>query len=519
MKTVAKIALIALLWITVINSGTINRDTDLRLRMAHAWWTGTSEVPLDYRPQERGDIRAGVKGVGGKRYIAYDVGQSILMLPGDWLGTQLYQLFPTVAEKSDNWRNLVVSFSIFVPLNVAAVVSCFWLLKLFEFDEKIAGLTSLVWLFGTTVLHYAQVPQQNNQVLLFVAIGYAAALAFLRCRRPRFAWMSGLALGCAFLIRMSSTVHALTVLLFLVGCIAYQTRDKLKVFRAVGLWIVGFIPLVLIGRIFDYIRFGSFWATAQSLSVQQSNTDPIWSGLPNFPPNYPTINESQVGILGVLFSPAKSIFIYDPLLLPCLILGMVLWKKLSPYMQWYLVTGILNLALHIVLLSRLDFWHGDWAWGARYHVTSVHLLLIPLLGLFIQRLSSARALTAWLMQGILAIAGLVQIASVLMPFNLEIAQEKIESPKTRLEYQTNLGFRLGQRLTNIACLISSSFSEQCIGRLDTDKKRSINYYNKLFFLPFSFTQSVKLSRILLVFWLVALTLAIATTVWFFIWGT
>lgn len=67
MKTVTKIALIALLWITVVNSGTMGSlDTDLRLQMAHAWWTGTEEVqiPPGYKLKVRGDIQAGVIGVG-----------------------------------------------------------------------------------------------------------------------------------------------------------------------------------------------------------------------------------------------------------------------------------------------------------------------------------------------------------------------------------------------------------------------------------------------------------------------
>jgi hypothetical protein len=525
MKTSRKIALIALLWITVIDSGTLGSiDTKLRLKMAHAWWTGTEEVSPDYQPSERGDLLAGVKGVGGKRYISYDLGQSLLMLPGDWLGTQLYKRFPVV--KSQDFRGVVIKFLIFIPLNVAAVVSCFLLLRLFDFEEQIAGLTSIAWLLGTTVWHYAQVPHQNNQVLLFVTIGYAAALAFVKHGRPRFVWISGLALGAALLIRASSIIHVLTVLLFLVGCIAYQSRDKVKVLKVAGLWVVGFMPLLLLGRMLEYIRYGSFWVTGQSLLAQQLTTDPIWSGLPEMPANFPFINPPYVGILGVLFSAAKSIFIYDPLLLPCLMLGIVLWKKLSPYMQWYLVTGILNLGLHMALTSRLAFWHGDWAWGARYHVTSIHLLLIPLLGLFIHRLLSARKLTLWLMRGILTIAIIVQIASVTMPYSLEFLQDQ-DNLRNNLKvtqgisWSSSLQFRLGMRGTNIVCLIDNSFSEKCVNRLSPDKKRQLEDHNRVNFLPFTISRElagkpslIKISLIFFVVWGLLLTLAIGTTVWF-----
>jgi hypothetical protein len=67
MKTVTKVALIALLWITIINPANLPPDTDVRLRMAHALWTGTEEVslPPNYHPSSRLD-RVGVLGVDGK---------------------------------------------------------------------------------------------------------------------------------------------------------------------------------------------------------------------------------------------------------------------------------------------------------------------------------------------------------------------------------------------------------------------------------------------------------------------
>ncbi|NES82152.1 MAG: hypothetical protein F6K10_12550 [Moorea sp. SIO2B7] len=516
MKTVTKIALISLLWLIVINSGNLGSlDTELRLQMSHAWWTGTEEVQLKpgYKLRIRGDIKAGIMGVDGKRYIAYEQGQSLLMLPGDWVGTQLHQFFPTIPSKE--FRSWVVNFLIFIPLNVAVVVSCFWLLRLFEFEERIAGLTSILFLLGTTVLHYAQVNQHNNQVLLLTTIGYAAALAYVRRDRPFFAWLSGLALGGSVLIRITSVIHGLTVIMFLAGCLAYKSRDKLKVFRGVGIWILGFIPFTLLGRILDYSRYGSFLATGKSVEKLQLSTDPMWSGLPDLPANYPFINPPHVGIFGPLFSPAKSLFLYDPFLLPCLILGIILWKRFSPYIQWYLVTAIFNLAIHLALYCRFFEWGGDAAWAARYHVTSVHLLLIPLLGLFVQRLISFKGLKLWLIRGIVTIAIIVQLASVTMPYNLEVDQNLIGAPGARLK------FRLLQRMTNIVCLVDSSFSSRCVDRLDAKKKNYLKRNNYVFFLPFRLQRQAKddsdlvnMSRFFFVVWGLALTLAIATTIQF-----
>ena len=511
MKTVTKIILIAWLWLMVINAGTLGAiDTDVRLQMAHAWWTGTEEVQISpqMQPKVRGDIRFGIRGVGGKRYIFYKPGQALLMLPGDWLGTQLHRFFPIMESKQ--WRDLAVNFFVFIPLNVAAVVSCFWLLKLFGFSERIAGLTSITWLLGTTFFYYAQVQHQNNQILLFVTLGYATALACVRNRHSLFAILSGLALGAALLIRQTSIIHVFSVFLFFIGCLAYQSRDKLKLLKTAALWVFGFIPLALFGRIFDYMRFGVFWRNAATFN-QLNNTDPIFSGLPELPANHPFTNPPHVGILGVLFSPAKSIFIYDPLLLPCLVLGAFFWKRLSPYIKWYLITVVLNLGLHIALTSRLDFWHGDTAWGARYQVTSVQLLLIPLIGVFIEYLGTTRSWRKWLMQGIITVAFIVQIASVTLPMNLEIYQKKLGMPGTRLD------FRLGRRLINNVCLINSSISSQCLDNYP-DKKRNLEAFINSEILPFHLQQkaqenkpSTKVANLVLLLWIFVLILALLTT--------
>jgi hypothetical protein len=514
-ETLSSILLIALLWTAVINSGTLGTlDTDLRLQMAHAWWTGTEEVQVspDDTPIVRGDIRFGVMGVDGKRYIAYEEGQSILMLPGDWVGTQLHHLLPIVDQKT--MRDWTVNLLIFMPLNAAAVAACYWLLKLFGFKQRTAGLAAIAWFLGTTILHYAQVHQHNNQVLLLVTLGYGAALSYVLRDRPLLAFLSGLALGGTVLIRITSIIHGLTVALFLAGGLAYRRRDFIKVVHGLGLWVAGFIPFVLLGRIMDYLRYGSLFATGKSIEQQQLTTDPAWNGLPDLPDGYPLINEPHVGILGPLISLSKSIFIYDPLLLPCLILGVVFWKKLTPYIQWYLVTVTVNLGLHLVAYSRFVFWHGDSAWAARYHVTSVHLLLIPLVAVLIQRLSQAKAWKAWLLKTVVAIAIMVQLASVAMPMNLEIYQANVGMPGSRLE------FRLAQRINNLVCLVDGSFSKACTTQ-HPDKEQYLEHLNHLVFLPFTYSQQTEgngvnfpLSIVLFVLWGLLLVLALWVTVGF-----
>ncbi len=516
MKIPIKVIVIALLWLIIINPGSLNGDTLRRLRITHALWTKTEEVPLDYQPSSRADPNSGVLGIGGKHYYGDDLGQSLLMLPGDWLGTQLNQFLPQ--QESNFFRSLVVSFLIFVPLNLAAIISCFWLLRLFNFKEVIAGTASITLLLCTTVLHYSQVHQQNNQLLLCVTIGYATVLAYVQRRDPRFLIFNGLALGIAFLIRTNSIIHIFTVLMFLVSCLLYQNRDKPNKLKAISRrecfaiapfkigipWIIGFIPWFILGRFLNYIRYGSFLTTGHSLSAKEISSDTTFLSLANLPPNYPFTNPPHVGILGVLFSPAKSIFIYDPLLLPCLILGVIFWKKFSPYLQYYLIACIFNLGLHIFLTSRLDFWAGDSAWGARYHLTSIHLLLIPLIALFIQQIKFLKGFKHSIAIGAIALAFLMQISSIILRPPVEVKRFVFNQPEDYLE------FRLAKRLNNISCLFDRSFSQRCYDKIYSNPKSPL--VNQVNLLP------IKISRhrnLALIIWGLALISIVIITLKFY----
>jgi hypothetical protein len=366
-RTGIALAMLAALWLVAVHAASFGTvDTTLRLRMTHAWWTGGSEVLVPQgKPATRGTIEYGVRGRDGRRFIAYDPGQSLLMLPADWAATKLVRWVPAGArEEFVNWFT-------FVPLNVLLVLSCFWLLRLFGFEERLAGAACLVWLLATTVLPYAQVAFQNNQILLCVIASHACVLEWVKTRRCGFIVVSGAVAAFSVLIRLTAVIHVATLGAFLLICLALvepQRGEKLKV---IACWLVALVPVLFAGRIFDELRYGSFFTTGQMRWVEQINTDPLFAGLPPMASGFPFTHPGYVGVLGVMFSPAKSLFLYDPLLAPCLVIGVLALRAMTPYVRWYTLLAAANLVVHLWLTSRLDFWHGDWAWAARYHITSV----------------------------------------------------------------------------------------------------------------------------------------------------
>ena len=92
----------------VVQSGELGTaDTMHRLQSTHALWT--SEPPVF--PQEYPEF--GVHGRGGKLQSWYGIGQSLLMLPADIVGTYVERLpiFADYNGTDPSVRNIIVSYS------------------------------------------------------------------------------------------------------------------------------------------------------------------------------------------------------------------------------------------------------------------------------------------------------------------------------------------------------------------------------------------------------------------------
>src|SRR5947199_10872439 len=101
------LAVIAALGAFVVQSGELgSSDTTHRLQVAHSFWT--SEPPVF--PQEYPQF--GLHGRGGKLQSWYGMGESLLILPADVIGTYIERL-PIFAHDNANdtpARSIVVSY-------------------------------------------------------------------------------------------------------------------------------------------------------------------------------------------------------------------------------------------------------------------------------------------------------------------------------------------------------------------------------------------------------------------------
>src|SRR5580658_8682240 len=145
------LALAASLIAFVVQSGELgSADTMHRLQSAHAFWTSEPEVFPNEFPE------FGVHGRGGKLQSWYGIGQSLLMLPADIVGTYIARLpiFANYGDSDPSIRDIIVSYSTNILVAVLTALVGFRFLRQLGFDERQSIVGVLALEFCTTHLHY-----------------------------------------------------------------------------------------------------------------------------------------------------------------------------------------------------------------------------------------------------------------------------------------------------------------------------------------------------------------------------
>jgi hypothetical protein len=361
----------------VVQSGELGTaDTMHRLQTTHWLWTSEPQVfPSDY-PE------FGLHGRGGRLYSWYGVGQSLLMLPADLLGTWIshWHIFAGYAD-DPAVRSIVVSYCTNILVNVLTALVAFRLLRQLRFNVRESVLGVLAFLFCTTHLHYTQNMMENNYIMLLTLTGFSFQYEWLR-RGSRRALLLGCgALGLNLLTRLTTGLDLvgsgvfLLVVLWFDGVRGRELRQRFGAYCKVAAPVFAFF--LLVDRLYQFYRLGSFTNTYVSLfAAEQRLQDPT------LPANYPWTTPFLEGFLGPLFKPEKSIFLFDPLLLLAMVLLVLLWRRLPAEVRAYGVTSLLLLFAYICFYARYTYWAGDFAWGDRYVSTAAEmaaLLAVPLL--------------------------------------------------------------------------------------------------------------------------------------------
>lgn len=414
-------------------------DIGPRLRATHWLWTGEMHTPSPAVVTDPTAWRwpAGVPGRDGVLHPWFGIGQSLLMLPADVVATAAGMLVPQL--KSERGRTLVVSYVTFPLFHGLGVAVAFLVLLALGVPRAEATLGAILLLVATTYLWHVQNIQENTQQFLFTAAGCWAVLQWSRTREPRWLTIAAACVGFNLLIRVTTMADVVGVGLFAL-MLGWTRPGSLKAI------VIRFAPVVfgyvVIDRLYHWVRFGTITDTYMArLGEQMRLLNPQMS------PLHPFEGSFADGFLGVFLSPAKSVFIYDPLLV--LTLGLVIWHWRKLPFEWraYVVAMSAILVMTAAGYATYYNWEGEASWGNRFTTTPVFglaLLAVPLA----LRSGASRALVI----GVVAVACAVQLVSLVFPSWGELVQNGASKERFALlpgcQPSTDY-FVLGQRVQNL----------------------------------------------------------------------
>ncbi len=385
------LAVVAVLLAFCVQSGEPgSADTVHRLQTAHSFWTSDPPVFPNEYPE------FGVHGRGGKLYDWYGIGQPLLLLPADIVGTGIAKLpvFAGYGDADPTVRGIFVTYTTNILINIATALVCYQFLLLLGFDiaQAVAGVLAL--LFCTTHLHYTQNMMENNYILLLTMAGFRYQYEWLRTGKRRALLTGSAAFGLSLLTRLTTGLDLIMGGVFLLLVLWFENVGGKNARLGTGVharpversstahfWefrrrfvtyiktaLPVYVVFLFLDRLYQFYRFGNWTTTyVHYFTVERRLQDP------SLPANYPWTTPFLKGFLGALISPEKSIFLFDPLIVLTLMLVFFGWKRFSSAVKGYLVTAFLLVLAYICLYARYYEWSGNFAWGDRYVLSAVEM--------------------------------------------------------------------------------------------------------------------------------------------------
>ena len=314
------------------------------------------------------------------KYSKYGLGMSVLAIPFYLFGKALSFLLGIEVS-------LTTQFMVSMINALLTALSC---LMVFRFATERLELNSRTGLFlalgfglSTISWYYSEdfMSEPAATLFLLLAVYYVTNRDPLTRKRD-LVW-AGTFLATAVFCRLS-------VLIVVPGFILYQwmlwaeseEKDiKVLVMDLVRPAIPVIVVLTII-MIYNFLRFGN----------------PLTTGYENFNGKF------LIGFFGLLFSPGKSLFLFNPLILfGCLAFSLFLreQKKIALLFGWLIVS-------HLLLFSFWWSWQGGMSWGPRLMLVVIPYLILPV-GIFMREYKQAVKIpvVVMLMAGIL-----IQLPSV-----------------------------------------------------------------------------------------------------------
>ena len=289
----------------------------------------------------------------------------------------------------------------------AAAVLLWWTALQLRLNRRSALVVASLYAFSSIAMAYARYDYALPLAGLAVAGWMAGGMAWLRARSLRGLLGAGVSLGLLVLIRLELAVMALGGIALVLPFMREGTEH-------------GGTPGKTNGFLGSVVRLGSPVAVGIALAMLYQIA--YW-GRPAGGYEGGFSATPLAGLHGSLFSLGKSLFIYNPALIPLPWALAVGWRRFKTETAFVL----LSLGPAFLLYAWWGNWWGGWGWGPRHLVPLLPLLFVPLAFLLDGSFQRSRAaLRAFLVFGAMGL--LIQMASMSIDFNqgILIAHDQLD---------------------------------------------------------------------------------------------
>ena len=366
----------------------------------------TVPIPATACPTEPAVIGIGEHS-GGPFYSKYGIGQSLAAAPLYAAGLQIARFVPP--EVRQETATLVTSMYTSIITAITGALLCALALRL-GWSRRVA--MALALLFGVSTPAWAYTTSFFSEPTLGLCLlgALAAVLWDAEIESPIALLLAGGCLGLAVLTHAADSAFYVPLFLFYVAarCPSERRAWTAALLSERGTWSVAVLmcPVLVALAVtawYDVARFGSPFTTGYGIVGDVHDLHPPHS-----------LQGLWEGIYGPLLSPGKGLVLYAPILLlwPW---ATVRFRRSAGGAAW-LVAGILAVAV-LTHANTLIVWLGGWAWGPRFVVPAIPVLIVPL-GALLNGAGDGLRRLAWLL-GILG--AVIQVPAVLLDKNAYIS--------------------------------------------------------------------------------------------------
>jgi hypothetical protein len=311
-------------------------------------------------------------GRDGKYYAFNPLVNSLVHLPGAALREALLRQYPAepktprVAEAKAQAEALSLPWASHLGPAALGALSCVLLFGLclrLGLSRAMASATTLLAGLGCGIWVYSHYTYTD---ILQTAAFTGMLLALVRLTQERdgksAAWL-GAAAGALLAAKIVYAVALPGVIAVALWALRSEPRRIPRLLAAAALPFLAFVALI---PYYNWARFGS----------------PLDSGYNAYAGVHFARGSTWTGLWGLLLSPGKGVFLYNPPLVLA-VFGWGTLQRRAPLVALALATSVVPVVL---LNASSAFWHGDWAWGPRYLTFALPAFALPA-GFVLERLA------------------------------------------------------------------------------------------------------------------------------------